>query len=203
LFYKAKAHWAKIQASDVVRRLERDVFPSIGSLPIAETRRILELVAERAESGEYSAPRGEPTLSAPVMFGRLHVLPVVIEFLARYPEVNVRLTLSDRNVRLVHEHVEMAVRVGELPDSSMTATRVGFVRHQDCASPSFLARNGTPRSPADLGMMPCIAHAVVAPSETWPFRVPGARTDMQVPVRIRLSVGTAEAAIDAATAGAG
>ena len=189
----------------LVRSTRRLGLTDAGEAYVAEARRILELVgdAERGASGEYSAPRGELVLSAPVMFGRLHVLPLVVEFLARYPEIDVRLALSDRNVHLVDEHVDMAVRVGELPDSSMTATRVGLVRHRVCASPAFLARNGTPRSPADLGTMPCVAHQVVAPPETWPFRAPGARSDMQVPVRIRLSVGTAEAAVDAAVAGIG
>jgi DNA-binding transcriptional LysR family regulator len=189
----------------LVRSTRRLGLTDAGEAYVAEARHILELVgdAERAASGEYSAPRGELVLSAPVMFGRLHVLPVVVEFLARFPNINVRLMLSDRNAHLTDEHVDMVVRVGKLPDSSMTATRVGAVRHRVCASPAFLAEHGTPKSPAELAMMPCIAHDFAAPSETWPFRAPGAKADMHVPIRVRLAVGTAEAAIDAAAAGVG
>ena len=84
-------------------------------------------------------PRGELILTAPVLFGRLHILPVVTDFLAAYPEINVRLMLSDRNLHLIDDHIDMAVRIGRLPDTSMVATRIGAVRTVVCASPKLLA----------------------------------------------------------------
>ena len=119
---------------------------------VAAARRILEDVgeAERAASGEYSAPKGDLVITAPIVFGRLHVLPVVAEFLKAYPDVNVRLMLADRVVNLLEEHVDVAIRIGELPDSSLIATQVGTIRRVVCASPAYLAAHGTPMSPRDL-----------------------------------------------------
>ncbi|TGV95614.1 LysR substrate-binding domain-containing protein, partial [Mesorhizobium sp. M2E.F.Ca.ET.154.01.1.1] len=112
---------------------------------LAACRRILGEVseAERTAAGEYSSPTGELVITAPVVFGRLHVLPVVTAFLAAYPEVAIRLTLSDRITQLVEEHIDLAVRIGELPDSAMVAMRVGAIRRIVCASPAYLAEHGT------------------------------------------------------------
>ena len=90
---------------------------------VAAARRILDDVAEaeRAAAGEYAAPKGDLIITAPLVFGRLHVLPVVVEFLKAYPEVDVRLVLNDRIVSLAEDHVDLAVRIGELPDSSLVA----------------------------------------------------------------------------------
>ena len=105
---------------------------------MASARRILDEIdeTERIAAGEFHVPRGELILTAPVFFGRLHILPVVTEFLAAYPEINIRLLLSDRNLHLVEDHVDMAVRIGSLPDSTMIATRVGSMRTVVCASQS-------------------------------------------------------------------
>ncbi len=94
---------------------------------VAAARRILEEVenAERRATGEYQEPKGELVISAPTMFGRQHVLPVISEFIARYPQIRVRLLLSDSNADLVDDHIDLAVRIGELADSSMVATRLG------------------------------------------------------------------------------
>ena len=169
-------------------------------------KRILEQVAdaERTAAGEYSAPRGDLAVTAPIVFGRLYVLPLVTEFLTRYLEINIRLMLSDRNADLIDEHLDMAIRIGELPDSSMIATRVGAVRHVICASPSFLASHGVPEMPSALATLPCISHEfLTALGTVWPCREPGAKVDIMAPVRVRLAVTTAEAAIDAAIAGIG
>jgi DNA-binding transcriptional LysR family regulator len=177
-----------------------------GAEYVSVAKRILEQVAdaERMAAGEYSAPRGDLAVTAPIVFGRLHVLPLVTEFLTRYPEINIRLMLSDRNADLIDDHVDMAIRIGALPDSSMIATRVGTVRHVICASPSFLAYYGVPETPAALAALPCISHDfLTAPSAAWPFREPGVKVDTIAPVRVRLAVTTAEAAIDAAVAGIG
>lgn len=177
-----------------------------GAAYVNVAKRILEQVAdaERAAAGEYSAPRGNLAVTAPIVFGRLHVLPVVTEFLTSYPEINIRLMLSDHNADLIDEHLDMAIRIDALPDSSMIATRIGTVREVICASPSFLAYHGVPETPGALAELPCISHEFLTVLGTaWPFREPGAKADIMAPVRVRLAVTTAEAAIDAAVAGIG
>ena len=177
-----------------------------GAAYVSVAKRILEQVAdaERMAAGEYSAPRGDLAVTAPIVFGRLHVLPLVTEFLTRYPEINIRLVLSDRNADLIDEHLDMAIRIGALPDSSMIATRIGAVRHVICASPSFLAYHGVPETPSALAGLPCISQEFLTVLGTvWPFREPEAKVDIMAPVRVRLAVTTAEAAIDAAVAGIG
>ncbi len=120
---------------------------------VAAARRILEEVenAERQATGEYQEPKGELVISAPTMFGRQHVLPVISEFIARYPLIRVRLLLSDRNADLVSDHVDLAVRIGDLADSSMVATRLGTMRIVACAHPALLAKYGEPQRPRGWG----------------------------------------------------
>jgi DNA-binding transcriptional LysR family regulator len=129
-----------------------------GAAYLPACKRILEQIrdAERAASGEYLSPRGDLVVTAPIVSGRLHVLPVINEFLASYPEIDVRLVLSDRNVHLIDDRVDLAVRIGALQDSSMIATRVASVRRVVCASPAFLASVGAPKVPADLSKLACI-----------------------------------------------
>ena len=94
---------------------------------VAACRRILDDIgeAERTAAGEYSAPRGGLVITAPVVFGRLHVLPVVLEFLAAYPDIDIRLAMADRVINLHDDQIDLAVRIGDLPDSSLLALRVG------------------------------------------------------------------------------
>ena len=145
-----------LQTRLLVRTTRKLMLTEAGASYLAASKRILEQVseAERAAAGEYNTPRGELILTAPIVFGRLHVLPVVNAFLASFPEINVRLILSDRNVHLVDDHIDMAVRIGRLPDSSLIATQVGTIRRVTCASPAFLASHGTPKIPADLALLP-------------------------------------------------
>jgi DNA-binding transcriptional LysR family regulator len=168
---------------------------------VEAARRILEQVdeAERAAAGEYAAPRGELAVSAPIAFGRLHVLPVVLDFLKAYPEVDVRLSLSDRIVHLLEDHIDVAVRIGALADSSLIATRVGAIRPVVCASPAYLAARGTPAHPRDLAQHDAITFEGLAAGAGWTL-VEGHGMPA---LRARLSVTTAEAAIDAALAGLG
>jgi DNA-binding transcriptional LysR family regulator len=146
-------------------------------------RRILDDVdgAERAVAGEYDTPRGELAITAPIVFGRLHVLPVVTDFLRANPAVDVRLALGDRVAHLMDEHVDLAVRIGALP-------------------PAYLKAHGTPRAPADLAAHRCIIFDSPFPS---PWRFAGADAPVFTPVRPRLVVNTAESAVDAAIAGLG
>ena len=163
-------------------------------------RRILEDVhgAELAVAGEYDAPRGELAITAPIVFGRVHVLPVVNEFLRANAEVDVRLALGDRVAHLLDEHVDVAVRIGVLPDSRLNAVPLGTLRAVVCASPAWLKAHGTPRTPADLDRHRCITFEANFPTP-WRF----ADGVVFTPARPRLVVNTAEAAVDAAIAGLG
>ena len=170
---------------------------------LAACKRILEDVteAERAAAGEFSEPRGDLVVTAPIVFGRLHVLPVITDFLAAYPEVNVRMVQGDRIVHLLEEHIDLAVRIGELPDSGMMATRLGSVRRVVCGHPDYFSAHGLPKVPLDLSSHRCISFDMISSPDVWSFPVGG--TELAVPVRSRLVVNTAEAAIDAAIAGVG
>jgi DNA-binding transcriptional LysR family regulator len=170
---------------------------------LAACKRILEDVgeAERAAAGEFSEPRGELVVTAPIVLGRMHVLPVIAGFLTAYPEVDVRLVQGDRIMHLLDEHVDLAVRIGELPDSRLTATRLGATRRVVCASPAYLSAHGVPESPAQLCDHACISFEAMNAADAWRFPADG--TEVNVPLRSRLVVNTAEAAIDAAIAGAG
>ena len=170
---------------------------------IIACRRIVEEVAEaeRAAAGEYSAPTGELVITAPVVFGRLHVLPIATEFLGAYPDIVIRLLLLDRIVNLLEDHVDLAIRIGHLPDSSLIAARVGAIRQVVCAGPHYLAERGTPQRPEDLASHDCITFEGLVRPESWTFST--GRSELSVAVRSRLVVNTAEAAIDAAISGAG
>jgi DNA-binding transcriptional LysR family regulator len=176
-----------------------------GAAYVAAARRILEEVreAERAAAGEHAAPRGDLIITAPVVFGRLHVLPVIAEFLAQWPEINVRLVLADRNLDLIDDHVDIAVRIGALADSALVGTRVGAVRSVVCGSPSYFAAHGVPERPEDLSALAAVAFDPFAPSQHWIFRDPESKRELRVAMRSRLTVNTAEAAIDGATADLG
>ncbi len=170
---------------------------------VAACRRILDEVgdAERAAAGEFSRPSGELVITAPLVFGRLHVVPVVSDFLREFPDVDVRLVLGDRIVNLLDDHVDLAVRIGELPDSRLHAVRVGTIGRVACASPGYLAEFGEPTLPRDLQTHRCIAFETMLFPTAWRFVVDG--RDTPVPVRPRLVVNAAEAAIDAAISGLG
>ncbi|MFO1236532.1 MAG: LysR family transcriptional regulator [Alphaproteobacteria bacterium] len=196
---------ALVGARLLIRTTRRLTLTDAGVAYVAAARRIVEQVeeAERAASGEFLTPKGELVVSAPIHFGRLHVLPVVIAFLGAHPLIDVQLHLSDRNARLVDDHIDMAVRIGALADSAMMATRVGSMRTVVCASPGLLAAHGEPASPAALSDMPCVSFERMATAQTWRFRDPSGGPAMDLPVRPRLTVSTAEAAVDAAVAGVG
>lgn len=189
----------------LTRTTRKIALTDAGATYVEAARRILEQVeeAERQASGEFAMPKGELVITAPMQFGRLHVLPVVVDFLAAFPAINVRLMLTDRNIDLVEEHVDMAVRIGNLPDSAMVATRIGSVRRVVCGSPALFASRGMPKEPADLLGLPCISVEVLTPTAGWRFQNPGAAKAIEVLISPRLSVTTTEAAAEAAIRGAG
>ena len=187
----------------VTRTSRRLILTDAGRSYVAACKRILDDVREdeRAAAGEYSAPKGELIITAPIVFGRLHVLPVLLEFLKTYPEIEVRLTLADRVVNLQEDHVDLAVRIGELPDSSLVAMRVGSIGRVVCGSSAYFAERGTPKRPNELSKHDCITFNGLTSPEAWIF--PSEKGNISVAVHSRLIVNTAEAAIDAAIAGLG
>jgi DNA-binding transcriptional LysR family regulator len=189
----------------LLRSTRKLTLTEAGAAYLAAARRILEEVdeAERCAAGEYDAPKGELVITAPVLFGRLHILPVVVDFLAAYPEIVVRLVLSDRNLHLVDDHVDLAVRIGALPDSSLVATRIGSVRTVVCASPGWLCAHGALTRPEGLAALPCVTFESLPESAVWSFNRAHGGVGATVRVLPRLSVTTAEAAVWAATRGLG
>ena len=165
---------------------------------LAACRQILQQVdeAERIASGAFANARGDLVVAAPIVFGRLHAVPVIAAFLEWHPDVDVRLLQGDRHVNLLEEHVDVALRIGELPDSGLVATQVGSVRRIVCASPDYLARFGTPHEPGELGGHRCVTFEGLTSSSAWTFQGPDGAE--RVRVRSRLSVTTADAAIAAA-----
>lgn len=185
----------------LIRTTRKLSLTDAGLAYVANARRILERVeeAEREAAGEFVEPKGDLVISAPILFGRLHVLPIVADFLDQFPDIRIRLVLADRNVDLLDDHVDMAVRIGELPDSEMVATRIGSMRTVVCASAALIKSLGAPRKPADLARLPCIAMDGPQPSAGWRF----GPTMGQVAINPRLAVSTAEAAVEAAIRGVG
>lgn len=193
---------AALKARLLIRTTRKLTLTDAGAAYIAAARRILDQVgeAERAAAGEYLVPRGDLAVAAPIVFGRLHVLPAVNAFLAAFPDINVQLALSDRNADLVGDQIDVAVRIGHLNESNMVAVRAGELRRMVCASPDFLKRLGTPPTPVSLADLPCVTFGSNTIA-TWPFR--SKRRAMPVRIHARLCVNTAEAAVDAALAGVG
>ena len=189
----------------LIRSTRRLSLTDAGADYLVAARRILDQVeeAERAAAGEYVAPQGELIIAAPIVFGRLHVLPVVTDFLRRFPAIRVRLDLSDRNMDIVEAHIDIAVRIGRLPDSALVSTKVGVVRSVACASPGFLAVHGVLKTPADLGELDVVTFEALGRADILRAGTGADRPAGVESVRPRLTVTTAEAAIDAAIAGVG
>ncbi len=154
-------------------------------------------VAEAAVRGAQAVPQGQLYITAPVTFGRLHVLPVVEMLLRDHPALTIRLMLVDRNVRIVEEGIDVAIRIGPLADSSLHAVRIGSVEQRIVASPAYLARNGVPQQPCDLTAHMIIGNSGPRAASAWQFG-PSA-----VEVEPRLLVNTVDSAIAAAEAGMG
>lgn len=187
----------------VVRTSRKLLLTDAGQAFVQAGRRILADLeeAERAASGEYRAPRGDLLVTAPIAFGKLHVLPVLLAFLRAYPQVNVRLALADTVVDLIDNHVDVGVRLGRLPDSFLVALHVGVVRWITIASPGYLARRGVPQTPGELAAHDCLAFEGLRTSRRWIFG-PGPDNG-PVAIRPRLGVNTADALIEAAAEGLG
>lgn len=194
---------AHLKATLLIRSAKGLELTPAGRSYVTSAKSILEQLseAERAASGEYSEPKGDLVVTAPIMFGRMHVLPVVTRFLEAFSEVSVGLVLTDRVAHFLEDQVDVALRLGMLPDSNLIAARVGEVRHVICASPDYLAANGIPATLDDLDKHRLVSFQSVSALSTWTFEHDGA--ERTISFRSRLSVNTIDAAIDAALAGAG
>lgn len=194
---------AYLNATLVIRSAKGLELTPAGRSYVAGVRAILEQLSEveRNAAGEYTEPKGDLVVTAPVMFGRLHVLPVVTGFLEAFPDVAVRLVLTDRVAHFLDDQVDVALRIGDLPDSSLMAARLGTVRRVMCASPAYLARRGIPETLEDLARHSVISFESVSTPNTWIFGSGGA--EATATFSSRLSVNSIDAAIDAGLAGTG
>jgi len=171
-----------------------------GSRYLDDCRRIIHETneADEAAAGINAEPRGHLAVTAPVMFGRIFVIPSIVDYLKRYPDMEVSAVFLDRVVNLLEEGFDVGIRIGELPDSSMRAIRVGQVRRILCASPGYLAENGMPNSPSELIYHKIVASSTVSPAVDWKFG-----QGITVRVKPRLTVTSNDAAIEAALEGMG
>ncbi len=169
-----------------------------------EVRRILDDIeeAERQVSGEYQRPTGRLSITAPTLFGRLHVLPIVNAFMNSHPGIDVQLNLTNFIVDLLEQHIDLSIRIGRLSDSAMKARQLGTVRQVVCASPGYLTRYPRPRSPKDLAAHRCITFSKFGAPPEWAFQMPSGKTQT-VAVPTQLTLNSIEGSVDAALRDAG
>jgi DNA-binding transcriptional LysR family regulator len=175
-----------------------------GARYLEDARRVIAQADEAdgtAAGLNATPPRGNLAITAPVIFGRMYVTPVVVEFLRLYPATKVSALLLDRPVNLVEEGLDVGIRIGELPDSTMRAIPAGRVRRVVCASPKYLKSSGVPAAPADLAKHCVISASAVSPSNEWKFA--SSSKPISVKIEPRLTLTSNDAAIEAAIAGLG
>jgi DNA-binding transcriptional LysR family regulator len=187
----------------LMRSTRKLALTDAGRSYLAACRQMLDLVSEAESSVAQinQQPRGSVAVTAPLVFGRIVLLPMLADFLSDFPEIDLQLMLGDRNVDLLGEHIDLALRIGVLPAMSQRAIHVGSVREIVCASPSHLAHYGTPKKPDDLQNHPCVSFSTIGPAQHWKFSK--GRKHHAISIHSRLTVNTAEAAIDAAIRGVG
>jgi DNA-binding transcriptional LysR family regulator len=194
----------QLGAQLLTRSTRRVIVTNSGRQYYESVCRILESLAdaEAEAAGEFRSPRGELTITAPALFGKLHVLPIVHDFMASNLDITARLLFSNFVADLAEEHIDLGVRIGSLTDMSLIAVKVGEVRHFYCASPGYLTVHGSPHRPKDLLKHDCINFSKSGDPVPWPFKSPG-QAQQSVTVAPRISLDTADAAAEAAIAGSG
>lgn len=194
---------AHIGAKLLQRTTRKVTLTDVGGPYVAVCRKAIEQLeeAERVAAGEYQSPRGEITITAPLILGRMHLVPLIAEFLAQFLDVQMRCRFSDRFLALQEEQIDVAVRVGELSDSGLRARRVGTIHRIVCASPNYLARRGEPRALSELGSHDCVPYYGFDPPGHWQFQTEDG--PVTVPIHSRLSFDSIGPAIDAGIAGVG
>ena len=189
----------------IERTTRRMALTAAGRDYLDACRRVIETLeaSESRIAGQSEELAGAIAMTAPVSFGRLQILPLVTEFLATHLRIDVRLLLTDRNIDLVEDDIDVAVRIGDLRDSGLLAMRVGSLRLVACASPQLLKGRAVPSSPSDLADIPCISFSgLMQGGSRWVFK---SKRHGRKAVRVhpRLNVNTAEAAVDAAISAVG
>jgi DNA-binding transcriptional LysR family regulator len=188
----------------LLQRTTRQVtLTDAGSRYLERARRILADLeeAEGSVEGERTRPGGRLVISAPVGFGRLHVSPVLSAYLQRYPDVSAELRLADRVINLVEEGVDLAVRIGHLPDSTLVARHVGEMRRIVVASKDYLGAHGEPKRPAEISAHQTIQFGAMTAPPDWRFVEDG--SEIRISPAARLTTNSADAAIQHAEAGGG
>jgi len=182
----------KVTVTDSGRRYYEDV------------HRILDDIgdAESQVSGEYQVPKGRLSITAPTLFGRLHVLPIANDFMKSHRDINIQLILTNHVVDLLEEHIDLSIRIGTLSGSSMIAFEVGTVRQIVCASPRYLAERRRPLSPSELARHHCITFPSADSPAEWAFKMPSGKIQ-HFPVQSRLTLNSIEGNVHAALQDAG
>ncbi len=174
-----------------------------GERYLDDARRVIAAAdeADEAAVGINAQPRGHMTVTAPVLFGRMYVMPGIVDYLRQHPETSVSALFLDRVVNMLEEGVDVGIRIGELSDSSYRALRVGHVRRVICAAPSYLKRHGIPQTPQDLRQHQVIVASSLSQNIEWRFVDQG--EPLSVRIKPRLTVSSNDGAIEAATLGLG
>jgi DNA-binding transcriptional LysR family regulator len=162
-----------------------------------DSRRIINEVddADEAAAGINAAPRGNLAITAPVLFGSMYVMPIIVEYIKLYPGVDISALFLDRIVSIIEEGIDVAIRIGDLPDSSMRAIKVGTVRRVLCASTGYFAQHGIPKNPHELSRHQIVAATSVSPNIEWKFRE--GKEIIATRIKPRLIVSSNDAAIEA------
>ncbi|MBA8880922.1 LysR family transcriptional regulator [Phyllobacterium myrsinacearum] len=186
----------------LVRTTRSVKLTEVGFRYLQDCRRILAEIdeAEAQAAGSFSAPAGTLTITAPTIFGRLYVLPIILEFLDQYPGISIRTAFVDRVTNLIDEGIDVAVRIAHLPVSGLSALRVGYVRRVICGAPAYFEKHGIPKTPKDLHVHRFVARSGLFGTLEWSF---GRNSEIRIPVTSRFLCNTNEAAIDAVAAGWG
>lgn len=194
---------AHLRTKLLQRTTRKVTLTDAGAPYLAVCRRVIEQLeeAERAAAGEYRSPRGELTVTAPLVFGRMHLVPVIAEFMAQFVDIRLSCRFNDRVLDLQDERIDIAIRLGELPDSNLRARRLGTVRRLVCASPDYLSRRGEPRTLADLSTHDCVGFHGFDPPGSWIFTT--GEGSVTVPICSRIMFDSVESSIDAGIAGMG
>jgi DNA-binding transcriptional LysR family regulator len=174
-----------------------------GAQYLEQCRAILSAVheADAALTSRLTEPQGRLAVTASVLFGRRYIAPIMSDFLRRYPLVSADLLFVDRIVNMVEEGMDVAVRIGQLADSTLIAVPVGKVRRVVCASPEYLQRRGTPRTPADVRAHSCVRHTGLALRGDWHFRV--GRRMVTIPITAAISCNEIDSSLEACLSGLG
>ena len=188
----------------LIQRTTRKLrFTEAGEQYFADCKQILAQIhaANEAASGINTEPRGRLSITAPTLFGRMFVMPHIIQYMQRYPQVQVTANFVDRVTNVVEEEIDVAIRIGHLPNSSLRAIKVGQVRRVLCASPAYLQQHGAPATPADLTQHAIVASSAISSKVEWSFYQGDEVASIEV--QPRLTVTSNDAALSAALGGLG